>query len=532
MVSLRFLSVKRVANCARTPLSSLVLFRIQAHATPRSLLSLLVAAMSSRLRRILSLALLSLGLSFAAPASLETAQVQHTLVHTKPGEGAIRQTDFIHELRQVTRTAAVTTLYNPFEATIPTTKANAGKGHHLAPVSQVFRVMTVKGPKATSPPVSPPPQTTTTQVIQPVTTQVDQQTTQVDQQTTTQEDQQTTATEAPSEPTVPSGGLVVLTSSDDVPAETETPISEPSATPTPKTPVSHHPLEKVAVLGGALGGIALIALLTFIIMHPCVSRLWRREQPPKRPKKVRTPSWMRVLPVSPVLPEADEKGISGHSADLWGNQRMNQRAPDIGPASPDSKYSSSSSRRSSSGSCYDVPVLASGAPYNSAAAPASPSLAQYKAAYNKATSGAPPRPKRPPTEDGPGALSDAMILACANQPSAKQSPLLSPKEFFTMPTSPSEQDAPALLVSSPSHDHTRAHSAPQKLVVRNASVNDRILHDDSVPSGIGRKMLEHRRSRSASGWAYPKRPQGPPRNLRKPQVPHYSAQFENVSGDP
>jgi len=89
---------------------------------------------------------------------------------------------------------------------------------------------------------------------------------------------------------------------------------------------------------------------------------------------------------------------------------------------------------------------------------------------------------------GPGALSDAMILACANQPSAKQtdrappanaSPLLSPKEFFTMPTSPSEHDAPALLVSSPSHDHTRAHSAPQKLVVRNASVNDRILHDDS-----------------------------------------------------
>ncbi|KIK06457.1 hypothetical protein K443DRAFT_280741 [Laccaria amethystina LaAM-08-1] len=487
--------------------------------------------MSSRLLRILSLALLSLGLSFAAPASLETAEVQHTLVHTKPGEGAIRHTDFIHELRQVTRNAAVTTLYNPFEATIPTTKAQAGKGHHLAPVSQVFRVMTVKGPKATSPPVSPPAQTTTTQVNQALTTPVDQQ-------MTTQEDQHTTATEAPSEPTVPSGGLVLLTSSDDVPAETETPIPEPSATPTPKKPVS-HPLEKVAVLGGALGGIALIAFLTFIIMHPCVSRLWRREQPPKRPKKVRTPSWMRVLPVSPVLPEADEKGISGHSADLWGNQRVNQRPP----ASPDSKYSSSSSRRSSSRSCYDVPVLASGAPYNSVPAPAAPNLAQYKAAlaaYNKAPPGAPPRPKRPPTEDGPGALSDAMILACANQLSAKQtdrtlpantSPLLSPKEFFTMPTSPSEQDAPALLVSSPSHDHTRAHSAPQKLVVRNASVNDRILHDDSVPSGIGRKMLEHRRSRSASGWAYPKRPQGSPRNLRKPKEPHYSAQFENISGD-
>lgn len=489
--------------------------------------------MSSRLRRILSLVLLFIGLSFAAPASLETAQVQHALVHTKPGEGAIRHTDFTHEIRQVTRNAAVTTLYNPFEATIPTTKAQAGKGHHLAPVSQVFRVMTVKGPKATSPPVAPPPQpTTTSQANQPATTQVDQQ-------TTTQEGQQTTATEAPSEPTIPSGGLVVLSSSDDVPAETETPISEPSATPTPKKPAS-HPLEKVAVLGGALGGIALIALLTFIIMHPCVSRLWRREQPPKRPKKVRTPSWMRVLPVSPVLPEADEKGLSGHSADLWGMPRT----LDTSPASPDSKYSSSSSRRSSSRSCYDVPVLTSGAPYNSVPAPAAPNLAQYKAAlaaYNKAPPGAPPRPKRPPTEDGPGALSDAMILACANQPSAKPtdrmppvntSPLLSPKEFFTMPTSPSEQDAPALLVSSPSHDHTRAHSAPQKLVVRNASVNDRILHDDSVPLGIGRKMLEHRRSRSASGWAYPKRPQGPPRHLRKPKEPHYSAQFENVSGGP
>ena len=143
----------------------------------------------------------------------------------------------------------------------------------------------------------------------------------------------------------------------------------------------------------------------------------------------------------------------------------------------------------------------------------------------------PVRPPRPPTADSP-ALSDSVYLACADQPYI----IVAPQPFTEIDRS--LDISPALLPTGPkifSHDclntyaahpsnglninstlprtqrnptpefydnrHSRTYSAPSFV----GSTNDQEFFNRSEPAVVQR-MLKHRRSRSASGWAYPDRP--------------------------
>ena len=128
----------------------------------------------------------------------------------------------------------------------------------------------------------------------------------------------------------------------------------------------------------------------------------------------------------------------------------------------------------------------------------------------------PVRPPRPPTADSP-ALSDSVYLACAGQPY-----IIAPQPFSdidrsldnqpAIPTGPkilsldvypngSNMNAtlprtqPNLTPELCDTRHSRTHSAPSFV----GSMKDQVIK--SEPTAVQR-MLKHRRSRSASGWAY------------------------------
>lgn len=180
-------------------------------------------------------------------------------------------------------------------------------------------------------------------------------------------------------------------------------------------------------------------------------------------------------------------------------------------------------------------------------------------------SSTPPRPPRPPTADSP-ALSDSVYLACSDQPyvivvpqrlskmpvtsevpTTNSRKLLTPSEFITLhgagtaaadtrlgggaaalDTKP-EKDRCVSFQPNPKREsvHARTKSAPiLGFILRHAdtassmfSFNDRRSFDtvsggyntgsdsEMDHSEITKKLLKHRRSRSASGWAYPERDQ-------------------------
>jgi hypothetical protein len=141
----------------------------------------------------------------------------------------------------------------------------------------------------------------------------------------------------------------------------------------------------------------------------------------------------------------------------------------------------------------------------------------------------PVRPPRPPTADSP-ALSDSVYLACADQPYI----IVAPQPFTeidrSLDNSPALPTGPKIF----SHDlyaahpnglninstlprthpnpnpnpkpefydnrHSRTYSAPSFV----GSMNDQIYNRSEAT--VVQRMLKHRRSRSASGWAYPDRP--------------------------
>ena len=143
----------------------------------------------------------------------------------------------------------------------------------------------------------------------------------------------------------------------------------------------------------------------------------------------------------------------------------------------------------------------------------------------------PVRPPRPPTADSP-TLSESVYLACADQPYI----IVAPQPFTeidrSLNNSPALPTGPKIF----SHDLYAAH--PNGLNI-NSTLNSMLphtqpnpnptpeFHDNrhsrtySAPSFVGsmndqiysrsegtvvQRMLKHRRSRSASGWAYPDRP--------------------------
>jgi hypothetical protein len=142
----------------------------------------------------------------------------------------------------------------------------------------------------------------------------------------------------------------------------------------------------------------------------------------------------------------------------------------------------------------------------------------------------PVRPPRPPTADSP-ALSESVYLACADQPYVIVAPqpfvdidrsldnqptmptgpkILSPHDFLNMyaahsngsnmnTTLPRARPNPNPTPEFYDTRHSRTYSAPSFVGSMNEHVNNR-----SEPTVLQR-MLKHRRSRSASGWAYPNR---------------------------
>ena len=142
----------------------------------------------------------------------------------------------------------------------------------------------------------------------------------------------------------------------------------------------------------------------------------------------------------------------------------------------------------------------------------------------------PVRPPRPPTADSP-ALSDSVYLACADQPYiivapqpftdidrgldnslvVPTGPKIFSHDFLNMYTAPPNglniystlpYTQPNPYPTSEFYDtrHSRTYSAPSFI----GSMNDQI-YSGSEPTVVQR-MLKNRRSRSASGWAYPDRP--------------------------
>ena len=155
------------------------------------------------------------------------------------------------------------------------------------------------------------------------------------------------------------------------------------------------------------------------------------------------------------------------------------------------------------------------------------STAEFELSPDTSKSEAPPvRPPRPPTADSP-TLSESVYLACADQPYIIVAPqpftdidlsldnplavptsqkILTPREFLDMyavRAEPTSDDSnmnttlPNTTMESFDTRHSRTHSAPMFV----GSMN----HDTPQPINVQR-MLKHRRSRSASGWAYPNRP--------------------------
>ncbi|TFK26618.1 hypothetical protein FA15DRAFT_654284 [Coprinopsis marcescibilis] len=146
------------------------------------------------------------------------------------------------------------------------------------------------------------------------------------------------------------------------------------------------------------------------------------------------------------------------------------------------------------------------------------------------TSVPPIRPPRPPTADSP-TISDDYYLppenpeylkrtspffdsptlgrdisnpSCSSMTIASQTPLLSPSLFFTMTPSSSSR---MLLSESglpdpqrPDLHHLRNHSAP---VFQNTPA---LTGGLDFIDPVAKRILKHRRSRSTSGWAYPRKP--------------------------
>lgn len=269
---------------------------------------------------------------------------------------------------------------------------------------------------------------------------------------------------------------------------------------------------RLIVFGSVIAGLIFLALLLFFLLDPrmmrklCGKRVDNNLPLPSRKIFRRpVPAW-DVSPISSAdfvfMDDTTEKPISS-------KRNSGNVITETWPKHPVSKFSICSSEY--------PPSFAS----DSEPDPDTPK-----------NETCPVRPPRPPTADSP-ALSESVYLACADQPyiivapqpftdidasldSSSVTPtsqkILTPREFLDMyairpePTSDSPNLNKGLPHSPPNatpeiYDirHSRNHSAPMFV----GSVNEEI---NNMPEPtVVQRILKHRRSRSASGWAYPDR---------------------------
>jgi len=350
-------------------------------------------------------------------------------------------------------------------------------------------------------------------------------------------------------------GLVLLTSPifPDVGSPTTMPMDPTPTLLTNELP-EHAGLAKhtAVVLGSVVGGIVLFILCLFFLIAPSITRKifccsWRSRKPPSG--IMNTPEDQEKGSNSQI--SLDAKSVPGtpNPADrtLVNSPNTTQDAKlekvkdldELTSQLPASKFSICSSDYVTSSRNSEVSLVSS----------------PYAIMPSVTFAPSPTRPPRPPTADSP-ALSESVYLACAdkNYMIVTPEPLsgednsiprkrhLTPSEFlalhvpgilagFSLSSSTTDVDKPAnsskkqdrasAIVeltssrrsSSRSSRHSRTKSAPMlSPTSRKRNVNHPTAGDDeetkplNVPGTIGQSLAKHRRSRSASGWAYPDRP--------------------------
>ncbi|KAH6917996.1 hypothetical protein BKA70DRAFT_1416021 [Coprinopsis sp. MPI-PUGE-AT-0042] len=241
--------------------------------------------------------------------------------------------------------------------------------------------------------------------------------------------------------------------------------------------------------------LAALASIVFLIIDPRVSSTCRRKRISSKAASRRISSWFPFP--TPAARLSPRKPVDYEKEGFGSFERPNTRAM----PSPRSKFSVTSSdysqrHRVSNGSSADS-ILAENTRANGVTTPV--------------------RPARPPTIDSPDSIPDDVYFASESRvymdspPNSTGTMPNSSGAFFTTGAmrSPNRYALPSTLMV-PSIDalegsrHLRTHSAP--LFTGNpcpAPFVPWIHHLDPV----ARRVLQHRRSRSTSGWAYPRKPQ-------------------------
>lgn len=270
------------------------------------------------------------------------------------------------------------------------------------------------------------------------------------------------------------------------------------------------------VTGIVVGSLAAVSLCAFLLLNPRVSRGCRNQRVRskglgKRPIS----SWFPFPSSSPPSTPIQRKAVRPNTQRGLELEVSEHGMGGLSPY-PRSKFSVSSSDYSqmsrTSSSTTDT-VLVENTRLNGSIPP-------------------PTRPPRPPTADGPFTISDSVYFAPENQVymesalgnsddegqavevrrSETDSPLLPPSTFFTMPSFEStiqetfktrdpfwSVDDERLTPREESR-HSRTHSAP--IFVGNPIDAS---YQPAYIDPVARRVMQHRRSRSNSGWAYPKR---------------------------
>ncbi|KAJ2914816.1 hypothetical protein MD484_g5615, partial [Candolleomyces efflorescens] len=344
---------------------------------------------------------------------------------------------------------------------------------------------------------------------------------------------------APTSPLAPSVADSITPTANSV---TPAPLSTVTATPIPNdhdldddndehdstTTKGPKRLSMFSTIGIAFGALAFLSLLVFLLLDPRVSRGCRRQRVNSRGLGKRPISSWFPFPSSPSPPSVSRvsrKAVSNNSRRNLDLLETSERSGGslLTYPYPRSKFSISSSEYSQMSASTTDTILAENTRANLSIPPT------------------PTRPPRPPTADSPGIISCPTFLAAMESkyidpafdnggvsPNTvsmttldmviDESPLLPPNMFFTL-TSPSfsssstlqpdtrineepirPMDSPPgrLDLAMESSRHTRVQSAPGLMPGGAFDEGYPPLHLDPV----ARRVLMHRRSRSASGWAY------------------------------
>ncbi|PPQ87643.1 hypothetical protein CVT25_011482 [Psilocybe cyanescens] len=358
----------------------------------------------------------------------------------------------------------------------------------------------------------------------------------------------------PVSPPLRGPGLVVL--SQPFPAigsATPVPTGATNATSSPASNRTVGPTKRVLILGSVIGSILLFTLCLFFVLDPAVTgRVFKPCRSRKRPVEMVKENKEAIsledkwVTVAPLKNPGDETFVEGDRTISQCYRKEEDSLMEIPAPSPPSKFSICSSEYSES---HRVSALSSNSAY--ASNPARPTVSFLPGPT-------PIRPPRPPTADSP-ALSDSVYLACSDQPyvivapqaiteadlnsSAPSKPprrMLTPSEFFALhvpgilsgfgPSTSSSKKQERISTSNNLSSvatkrdsfHSRTKSAPSlgsgKISRRgSASVAElQVSIGGACQEGIIQRITKHRRSRSASGWAYPDRPS--PRKHSKEKI--------------